>query len=139
MNIQYTEAFAEVDMILHIMPKNVIDKIPLSFRKLISDKKSKTYKSSAIDNIFITEENLKEETKSILSVIYRQYLCEPEIREILELSDINELKELSHKYSYDNLFKKQTPNIESIKSLPQIKKEKLYEKFYIFIIQFFKR
>lgn len=144
MNTKYAEVFAEVDMILNIMPKEIINKIPLSFRKLISDKKSKTYKSSAIDDMFITEEHLKDETKNVLSIIYRKYLCEPEIREILEVSDINELNKLNievrEKYNPNKIFNpKPQCNINIIDNLPpDIYKEKWYQKFFKSIISIFK-
>lgn len=137
MNVQYAEALTEVDMILKIMPEDIIKKIPLSFYSYISNNKSSSFQSKAIDDIFIKENELIDETKDILSLIYRSYLCDGETKNKLEKQDYFELQqyneELNRKYSAENLFKKDTlkTNInEDIKeiSLNELENEKWYKK-----------
>ncbi len=51
----------------------------------------------------LKEQNLLKETRIILSLLYRSYLCNAEQRKKLKIEDN---KELNEKYSYKNLFKK---------------------------------
>lgn len=137
MNSQYAEALAEVDMILKIMPEEIIKKIPSSFYSYISNNKSNSFQSKAIDDIFIKENELIDETKDILSLIYRAYLCDEETKNKLEKQDYLELQQynekLNRKYSAENLFKKdrlKTNINEDVKeiSLLELENEKWYKK-----------
>ena len=77
----YQEAFAEVDEILKIMPIDLLSKIPVQFRKIISENKAKNYKVDIQEPL--NEEKLKEETVVILGLIYRDFLASPEEKEEL--------------------------------------------------------
>jgi len=104
----YEEAFVEVDEILKIMPVELLSKIPIKFRKVISENKAKDYKVEIKEPL--EEEKLKEETVVILGLIYRDFLASPEEREELQLKDAEELKkieeEMKEQYDIDNVFKK---------------------------------
>lgn len=132
MEDNFLEAFYEVDEILNLMPKELVEKIPHSFQKIINDNKSTTYNKEikGLDNLNI----LKKETLVILSLIYRDFLCDKTEKEkILE----KEKKILEEKYSYDKLFKKNIVadfNENECTDLVIINKVKWYEKF----ISFFK-
>ena len=58
----------------------------------------------------LNEQSLLNETRAILSLIYRSYLCNVEEKRKLKIDDSIELvkkqDELNKKYSYENLFKK---------------------------------
>lgn len=104
----YEEAFAEVDEILKIMPIDLLSKIPVQFRKIISENKAKNYKVDIQEPL--DEEKLKEETVVILGLIYRDFLASPEEREELQTQDAEELRkieeEMRQKYDMENVFKK---------------------------------
>lgn len=104
----YEEAFAEVDEILKIMPIDLLSKIPVQFRKIISENKAKNYKVDIQEPL--DEEKLKEETVVILGLIYRDFLASPEEREELQAQDAEELskieEEMRQKYDMENIFKK---------------------------------
>lgn len=116
MKEEYREAFSEVEQILKLMPTNLSNRIPMKFKNIISLEKSKTY-IPQISEPF-EECELKEETKIILAVIYRDFLCSKEERENLLERDKNKLlefeKELREKYNPDNLFKNKNTSSESI-------------------------
>ena len=88
----YQEAFAEVDEILKIMPIELLSKIPIRFREVISENKAKDYKVEINEDF--EEEKLKEETIVILGLIYRDFLASPDEREELQLKDAEELKRI---------------------------------------------
>lgn len=75
MTIEYQNALAEVDMILKIMEKDMLKKIPDSFLKFVEQKKSKSYIPNLNMELSLNEQNLLKETRAILSLIYRSYLC----------------------------------------------------------------
>lgn len=104
----YEEAFVEVDEILKIMPIDLLSKIPVQFRKTISENKAKNYKVDIQEPL--DEEKLKEETVIILGLIYRDFLASPEEREELQAQDAEELRrieeEMQQQYDMENVFKK---------------------------------
>ena len=108
MKREYEEAFAEVDEILQLMPVELLIKIPLQFKKIISENKAKDYKPNIKEPI--EEKQLKYETKVILGLIYRDFLVSPEEREELQAKDAKELKrieeEMQQKYDIEKVFKK---------------------------------
>lgn len=104
----YEEAFTEVDEILKIMPIDLLSKIPVKFRKIISENKAQDYKVDA--QILLNEDKLKEETIVILGLIYRDFLASSEEREDLQLRDAEELRrieeEMQQKYDMGNIFQR---------------------------------
>lgn len=111
----YEEAFAEVDEILKILPIDLLSKIPMQFRQIISENKAKNYKVDIKEPL--DEENLKEETVVILGLIYRDFLASPEEREELQAQDAEELRkieeEMQQQYDMDNVFQKRKSKITS--------------------------
>ena len=112
----YQEAFAEVDEILKIMPIELLSKIPIRFREVISENKAKDYNVEINEDF--EEEKLKEETIVILGLIYRDFLASPDEREELQIKDAEELKrieqDLQQQYDIGNVFKnKKTANVYS--------------------------
>ena len=108
MDRAYEKAFTEVDEILKIMPVDLLSKIPVQFRQVISENKAKDYKVEIHEPL--EEEKLKEETVVILGLIYRDFLASPEEREKLQFNDTEELKkieeEIQQKYDIDKIFQK---------------------------------
>ena len=108
MKKEYEEAFAEVDEILQLMPIDLLIKIPLQFKKVISENRSQNYIPKIKEPI--KEEDFKYETKVILGLIYRDFLVDPEEREKLQAQDSEELRkieeELQKQYDVENIFQK---------------------------------
>lgn len=133
----YKQAFAEVDEILKIMPVDLLSKIPLKFRKIISENKALNYKKEITEDF--TEEDLREETVVILGLIYRDFLADPEEREKLQAQDAEELRkieeELQKQYDVDNIFKKRkdqknTENTEDATDMIVYKEQGFLQKLF---------
>ena len=143
MNRAYEEAFVEVDEILKLMPIDLLSKIPMKFRKMISENKAKDYKIEI--NEPLEEEKLKEETVVILGLIYRDFLASPDEREELQLKDAEELKrielEMQQQYDIDNVFKKRKNALEDTDSTDLIlyKEQRFLKKLFNLIRGFFKK
>lgn len=90
-NIEYSEAIVEVLEILEYSDDNILKKIPKKLIKFWERNKSKTYKPNLDHNKSISEMNLKDKTKSIIGMIYLNYLCnEEETKEISSIINHNE-------------------------------------------------
>ena len=113
----YMDAFSEVNAILKIMPSNLFNKIPLKFRQMISEYKNNSYNPRIEEPV--EDYELKEETKIILSLIYRDFLCSDEEKERLKARDAQKLQEeeeqIREKYNPDNIFNnRKTKNVETV-------------------------
>lgn len=137
MKEEYREAFSEVEQILNLMPTNLSNKIPIKFKRIIINEKSKTYQPKISEPI--EKCNLKEETIIILALIYRDFICSENEREALIERDSNKLleyeKELRKKYNPDDIFKnKKNPEITLKNKIPEEHDIIEYKKNFIQVI-----
>lgn len=130
----YKKAFKEVDEIFKIMPESFVDKIPNSFKKLISSEMDINYEPNIKEPL--EEVELLVDTKIILGLIYRDFLCSVEERKRLQKKDSEELQknleEIQKKYDVSNIFKNDIKNEEKNKTeivaLQVVQEEKWYKK-----------
>ena len=141
------KAFSEVYDIINHMDDEMKNKIPKEFIKFIGDNQEFNYKVKIDYSQGINNQNLIHETKVLLSLIYRDYICNKEKKERLIRQDNKILKEQE-----ENLRKKYEINFEKIKenrknkekeenktvSLTVVKEYKWYEKIFKFIRNLFK-
>lgn len=140
------QAFSETYDVINHMSKEMQEKIPKSFINLIKENRDLDYKVNIDYSIDIKEQLLKE-TKTILSLVYRDYLCSSEKREELLALDIEEIRreekssQEKYKIDYDSRKKEKLQDVEELKNKEQetlpIKVEK--DKWYIKIINFIKK
>lgn len=143
-------AFAEAYDIIKHSNNEIQSKISSKFMNLLTLAKDNSYRVN-IDYEKSLDEQIQHETKVILGIIYRDYLCTPEKRQEL-IKNENELlarieKEKNEKFSVDNLFKNRTntPNIQQQDQIQyneqnkiiEYKKKKWYEKIVSFFINLF--
>lgn len=116
-DIIYSNALYQISEILNYVEKDLINKIPENLINYINQNKSKDYDWKIDTNLPLEKQELLQQTKEILTVIYRDYLCNNTEREELDKTlNENELKyqnELREKYNPDNLFKKRENKIYS--------------------------
>ena len=146
MKKEYEEAFAEVDEIFQLMPVDLLIKIPLQFKKLISENKSQVYIPKIKDPI--KEEDLKYETRVILGLIYRDFLADPEEREKLQEQDAEELRkieeEMQKEYDIGNIFEKRkkqktTEYVEDSTDMIVYKEQGFLQKLFNLIKEIFNK
>lgn len=145
---EFAEASAEISEILSYLPNEYIQKIPRKLRDFFEQVKSKDYISKIDPYKILEEQELKPKTKTLLTIIYRNYWCNEKEREeldkILIENDNKYEEELREKYNPENIFKdRENRNIEANntqKNLPiEIKKENTFYKIWNFIIKIIKR
>ncbi len=102
----YSIAFSQVLDVLQHSEIEVIEKIPLEIVKKIKEKSSKDYIQNEKDNCNF---NLTEKAKSILAVIYQDYLCDDDeiqgFNQLLLQNEAEYQETLRKKYNPDNIFK----------------------------------
>lgn len=148
MREEYLKAFSEVEQIIKLMPESLQNKIPNRFKNIISTEKLQAY----IPNIKepFEECSIMEETKIILAVIYRDFLCSEEEKKEIKLKDSQKLKEyekeLREKYNPDDIFKNKKNNqikIEETQSektaMVEYKEKNFLQKFFDKIKHLFKK
>lgn len=97
------QAFSEVYDIINHMQKDIYTKIPQGFIKMLYKNRDLDYKVNIDYSKSINEQEILQETRVILSLIYRDYVCLPEKRkELLEIEQEELKKEeerLKEKYA----------------------------------------
>ena len=112
---EYKKTLCDIDLIINELNESERNKIPKKFRKLIHEYKLENYQSDIDINIPLEKQNLDENTKSFLAMLYINYWCkdEAEKQELIDKFSENEKKyqkELSEKYSTEKLFKNKQSN-----------------------------
>ena len=140
------QAFTEVYDVINHMEIEMQEKIPKNFINLIKENRDLDYKLKINYKEDIKKQLLKE-SKIILSLIYRDYLCSKEKKEKLLQLDLEEIrreeKNLSEKYEID-FEKRKKEKTEKVINKVEEQNEKLpikveKEKWYKKIFKFFKK
>lgn len=76
MNEVYTKALTEVDEVLNYLDVKLLNKIPETFKNFIKNSKNKMYKYQYNKEKPLYEQELSKEAKAIISLIYRDYICD---------------------------------------------------------------
>ena len=100
--------FNETYDIIHHLEPNLYYKIPQKFLNYIEKNMKENYKVNIDYTKSINEQKLQEDTRVLLSLIYRDYLCDKEKRDELIKKDNLELekieKEKKEKYNPEKIF-----------------------------------
>ena len=138
--IQDKQAFTDLSIIIKMMPKNMREKININFINLIEQYKATDYTSTVNPNIPIREQELSETTKTLLALIYRDYLCDKEERKVLIEAEKIELEKIQNekrkKYEINFSERKTSTNVSPETSLIEYKKENILIKFFNIIKNF---
>ena len=113
----YKQSFTEIHYLLKHCNKDIIEKLPRSFINIVDQNMDKTYTPNINYNQNICNQNLKKETQIIISLIYRDYLCNEEEKQKIIKNDINEIDKINSKmselYNIDTIFKQKNSDIKN--------------------------
>lgn len=148
MKSEYREAFTEIYEIFKLMPQKLLSKIPKKFYEMIEEEKSTEYSPNIKEPL--EQQKLKNETIIILGLIYRDFLCSPEEKKMLQEKDARELQEVQkaledeirQKYNPDDIFKKKVEEElkqQNVETRMIVVEEKWYYKILNLIKNLFKR
>lgn len=114
-NIEYSNALYQINEIIKYITPNLKARIPKKFISYFENNGSKDYNWKIDESIPLEKQNLLPTTKEILTLLYKDYICDDIERAELEktLSD-NEIKyqeQLREKYNPDNIFNDNTKEV----------------------------
>lgn len=148
---ELSEAAVEFNCILNNTSPEIIKKIPKSFISFMKNIASTTYKFDYDKSKKLNEQNLKPETRGLISLVYSDYICnDKEKKEYINKCQ-NHLKikekEAREKYNPDNLFKNskaKTQNLENTTiteetAIVEYKKKNFIQKIFDKIKNLFKK
>ena len=110
MEQEISEVAVEINSIFSNMSIDILNKIPLKIRDFFKNNASNTYRFEYDKTKRLNEQNIKDKTRGIIALLYRDYICDDDERK--EYNDIytkflnekeNEKRAL---YNPDNIFKK---------------------------------
>lgn len=148
---ELSEAAVEFNCILDNLSQDVLNKIPIKFIDFMKNIASTTYKFEYDITKKLNEQNLKPETRGLISLVYSDYICDNKEKEeyINKCQNYLKIKEevAREKYNSNNLFKKQnveTQNYENNiiteeKSIIEYKEKNLLQKIFDKIKQLFRK
>lgn len=145
MEIVYKQAFAEVLEVLENTKQSIVEKIPEKFIMYLKQNKDDNYIAKIDFSKPNWEDDIKEETQSILALIYRDYIVSAEKRiELIKEEQEEQIrigKGIREKYNPDNIFnnKKEEKVAENTNLPDEIKKETFFKKLISFIKRLFNK
>lgn len=144
---EFAEAATELNVILKYLPVEYVEKIPKKLRSFFEKVESKTYLAKIDPNKNLEQQDVKEKTKDLITIIYKNYWCNETERNKIDTKLIENDKlyeeSLLNKYNPDNILKnKQVTNINSEQtlekiSLVEVKETTIFTKFLSFIQNLF--
>lgn len=151
MKKEYKQALAEVNIILENTQEEVKNRLPNSLTRFIKENMDNNHYIKIDKSKSLIEQNISKETKEILALIYRDYLCTKDERKILisqeQQEKMKKEKDKQEKYNIDfdkiSEKRKQKNIIEKLEeekqtSLIESSQEKWYKKIINKILNFFK-
>ncbi len=144
MREEYRKALSEVNQILLNTDEEVVAKIPKRFQEFVKNNMDEEHKLEIKEGQSLIEQNIMSETKQILALIYRDYICSKEKREELINQEIEKRKkeEESYKINFQQNRKKEESIEEKLENAEEkalIKpEEKWYQKIINKILKIFK-
>ena len=138
------QSYSEVYDIIKHLDKKLYNKIPTGFIEMLKENMDNNYNVEIDYNKSINEQKLLKDTKIILSIIYRDYLCSEEKKKELIEKDKADLvryeKELRERYNPDKIFKNRIQENNTEKTKENITAMVEYkESIFLKIIEFFKK
>ena len=114
-NIEYSNSLYQINEIIKYITPNLKARIPKKFIIYIENNKSENYDWKIDEIIPLYEQDLLPTTKEILTVLYKDYMCDDveraEIEKILNDNEIKYQEELKEKYNPDNMFNNKTKEV----------------------------
>ena len=136
------KSFSEVIDIIEHSEKEIQQKIPDKLKQLLRENKDANYILDIDYSKDINEQELLQETREILAMIYRDYLCsDEEKKEIIEKNKMA-IDELQEQYDISKIFeqRKQKDNMqEGENALIATEKTSWYKRIIRILVGFFQK
>lgn len=121
-NIEYSNSLYQINEILKYMEPNLKARIPKKFISYFENNKSQEYSWTIDKSQSLEKQDLLPTTKEILTVLYKEFICDDiekiELEKTLSNNEIKYQEKLREKYNPDNIFedRKSNPKTEQIEN-----------------------
>lgn len=110
------KAYTEVDNFIELLDEYYKNKIPKKLREFFKNEKEEKYIKIIYRNIPIKEQNLLQETLSLIAFLNLQYWCDDEeerkrLRKIYTENEKTSMKQMRLKYDINNIFKERRKEV----------------------------
>ena len=110
------KAYTEVDNFIELLDEYHKNKIPKKLREFFKNEKEEKYIKNIYRNIPIKEQNLLQETLSLIAFLNLQYWCDDEeerkrLRKKYTENEKTSVKQMRLKYDINNIFKERRKEI----------------------------
>ena len=110
------KAYTEVDNFIELLDEYHKNKIPKKLREFFKNEKEEKYIKNIYRNIPIKEQNLLQETLSLIAFLNLQYWCDDEeerkrLRKIYTENEKTSMKQMRIKYDINNIFKERRKEV----------------------------
>lgn len=92
-----SEVYADISIIISMMPLEMKSKVSNKFIEFVEKNKSYSYISNIDPKIPLKQQYIRKETKELLGILYRDYFCEDEERIKLLKEESREIEMLNAK------------------------------------------
>ena len=124
-------AYAEVLEILSFTHISLVEKVPNKLISIFKNNALSTYEYHLDRNIPLEDQELSQETATLLTLISLNYWCSPEekkeLQKILIENENAEKQELEEKYNINNLFSNPKTDIQEIEASEEKTTTKTFE------------
>ena len=138
-NKELSETLTELNEVFNNTSIDVIKRIPKTFLQFIADNVSDTYEFKYDKTKSLKEQNLKPRTKGLIALVYRDFICNNEEKQIYNEKVSNVLKEIElekrEKYNPDNLFKNENKIKEDSEVLNEVNLVEVKDNFLYKLIK----
>lgn len=97
-----SEVYADISIIISMMPLEMKNKISNRFIEFIENNKSNSYVSNIDPKIPLKQQDIRKETKELMGILYRDYFCDDEERIKLLKEERREIEMLDAKNMYNS-------------------------------------
>ena len=115
-NIEYSNSLYQINEILKYVTPNLKARIPKKVISYIENNKSKDFNWKIDKTMSLEKQNLLPTTKELLTVLYRDYMCDDiekkKLNKILNENEIKYQNDMREKYDHDNIFKNRQKTVE---------------------------
>lgn len=119
-NIEYSNSLYQINEILKFMAPNLKDRIPKKFISYFENNKSQEYNWTIDKSLPLEKQDLLPTTKEILTVLYKDFICDDiervKLEKTLSNNEIKYQEELREKYNPDNIFKDRQKTTEYVET-----------------------
>jgi len=139
LSLEDRQSFSDISIIIKMMSPYMQSRISDKFIQFIEENKDKSYQSLIDNTLPLESQELSPNTKTVLALIYRDYLCSEDERQNFILKQFEKQKRIEEekKAKYEINFKNNQNTNQDLTSIIEFKKINIFTKLLNALKKFF--